>query len=124
MEFSRQESGVGSHSLLLRSLPNPGIKPTSPMSPALAGRFFTTSPTWEAQNLFQMRLEEPETMCCRVFQIIFLSACYLRLSQDFRVSLVKARNILFSSCWMYELENLFSWISGSSVSRNKPTIQL
>ena len=30
-------------------LPNPGIKPTSLMFPALTGRFFTTSPTWEAQ---------------------------------------------------------------------------
>ena len=25
-------------------LPDPGIKPTSPVSPALAGRFFTTEP--------------------------------------------------------------------------------
>ena len=29
-------------------LPDPGIEPTSLMSPALAGRFFTTSATWEA----------------------------------------------------------------------------
>ena len=29
-------------------LPDSGIKPTSFMSPALAGRFFTTSTTWEA----------------------------------------------------------------------------
>ena len=29
-------------------LPNPGIEPTSLMSPGLAGRFFTTSTTWEA----------------------------------------------------------------------------
>ena len=29
-------------------LPDPGIKPTSPVSPALAGRFVTTSTTWEA----------------------------------------------------------------------------
>ena len=29
-------------------LPNPGIKPVSLMSPALAGRFFTTSATWKA----------------------------------------------------------------------------
>ena len=29
-------------------LPNPGIEPASLMSPALAGRFFTTSATWEA----------------------------------------------------------------------------
>ena len=30
-------------------LPDPGIKPTSPMSPALAGGFLTTSATWEGQ---------------------------------------------------------------------------
>ena len=29
-------------------LPNPGIKPASLPSPALAGKFFTTSATWEA----------------------------------------------------------------------------
>ena len=29
-------------------LPNPGIKPVSLTSPALAGSFFTTSATWEA----------------------------------------------------------------------------
>ena len=29
-------------------LPDPGIKPTSLKSPALAGRFFTTNTTWEA----------------------------------------------------------------------------
>ena len=32
-------------------LPDPGIKPASLMSPALAGRFFTTSATWGAQLL-------------------------------------------------------------------------
>ena len=31
-------------------LPDPGMEPLSLMSPALAGRFFTTSATWEAQN--------------------------------------------------------------------------
>ena len=36
-------------------LPNSGIKPTSLMSPELAGRFFTTSATWEAH---------PEVCCC------------------------------------------------------------
>ena len=29
--------------------PDPGIEPASPTSPALEGRFFTTSTTWEAQ---------------------------------------------------------------------------
>ena len=31
-------------------LPNPGMEPVSLMSPALAGRFFTTSATWEARD--------------------------------------------------------------------------
>ena len=31
-------------------LPDPAIKPTSLKSPALAGRLYTTSITWEAHN--------------------------------------------------------------------------
>ena len=31
-------------------LPDPGIEPTSLTSPAWAGRFFTTSTTWEAHD--------------------------------------------------------------------------
>ena len=34
-----------------RDLPDPGIKPASLSSPALAGGFFTTGATWEAQIL-------------------------------------------------------------------------
>ena len=48
MRFSRQEHWSG---LLFPSpgdLPDPGTKPMSLMSPALAGRFFTTRTTWEA----------------------------------------------------------------------------
>ena len=33
--------------------PNPGIEPLSPDSPALAGRFFTTNATGEAQIIFK-----------------------------------------------------------------------
>ena len=33
-------------------LPDPGIEPMSLTSPAVAGRFFTTSTTWEAQVQF------------------------------------------------------------------------
>ena len=36
-----------------RDLPDPVTKPTSLMSPALAGGFFTTSTTWEAQCILQ-----------------------------------------------------------------------
>ena len=30
------------------NLPNPGVQPASLMTPALAGRFFTTNAIWEA----------------------------------------------------------------------------
>ena len=45
MEFSRQEYWSGLPFPIPRDLPNPGVEP---MSPALAGGFFTTSTTWEA----------------------------------------------------------------------------
>ena len=47
--FSRQEYWSGPPCPPPGDRPNPGIKPTSLMSPALAGRFFSTSTTWEAQ---------------------------------------------------------------------------
>ena len=39
-------------------LPDSGIEPTSLLSPALAGRFFTTSITWEAQTTGQCSQSE------------------------------------------------------------------
>ena len=42
MEFSRQEYWSGLPCLPPGDLPNPEIEPTSPVSPALAGGFFTT----------------------------------------------------------------------------------
>ena len=61
MEFSKQEYWSGLPFPVLGDLPNPGIKPTSLVSPALAGRFFTTVPsgkpglksfaTWSQANL-------------------------------------------------------------------------
>ena len=46
--FPGKNDRVGCHFLLQGGLPDPGIEPMSLMSPALAGRFFTTSTTWEA----------------------------------------------------------------------------
>ena len=47
---SRQEYLSGLSHPPQKDLPDPGIEPMSLTSPALAGRFFTTSATWEAQN--------------------------------------------------------------------------
>ena len=46
--FARQYYWSGFPYLSPGDLPDPGIKPASLTSPALAGGFFTTSTTWEA----------------------------------------------------------------------------
>ena len=51
MKFSRQEYWSELPFPPPGDLPDPGIEPTSPVSPALAGKFFTTSTTWEAHNV-------------------------------------------------------------------------
>ena len=50
MGFSRQEHWSGLP-CPPPDLPDPGMEPASLMSPALAGRFFTTSATWEAPKI-------------------------------------------------------------------------
>ena len=49
MGFPGQEYWSGLPCPPPEDLPDSGTKPTSVVSPALAGRFFTTSATWEAQ---------------------------------------------------------------------------
>ena len=51
MGFSRQEYWTGLPCPPPGDLPDPGIKPMSLMLPALAGGFFTTRATWEAQTV-------------------------------------------------------------------------
>ena len=48
MGFSRQEYWNRLPFPSPGDLPDPGIEPTSLMSPALAGGFFTTGATWES----------------------------------------------------------------------------
>ena len=48
MGFSRQEHQSGLLCSPPGDLPDPGIEPTSLMSPAMAGGFFTMSTTWQA----------------------------------------------------------------------------
>ena len=51
MEFSWQEYWSGLPFHLPGDLPDPGIEPATITSPELAGEFFTTSATWEAQEM-------------------------------------------------------------------------
>ena len=50
MEFARQKYWSGLPCLPPGALPHPRIEPTSLVSPALAGRLFTTRTTWEARG--------------------------------------------------------------------------
>ena len=58
MAFSRQEYWSRLPCPPPGDLPDPGIEPTSPVSPALAGGFFTTSTSQEApkQRYFTLEL--------------------------------------------------------------------
>ena len=51
MGFSRQEYWNGFPFPTPGDLPDPGIEPATLVSPALAGKFFTTSTTWEVLNV-------------------------------------------------------------------------
>ena len=60
MGFSRQEYWSGLPYPPSGDLPDLGIKPASLISPALAGRFSTTSTTWEAHHHWSLVNEKPE----------------------------------------------------------------
>ena len=65
MGFSRQEYWSGLPFLIPGDLPDPGIEPMSPTSPAPAGRLFPTSAAWKASNARlipnkHFRISEPE----------------------------------------------------------------
>ena len=59
MGFSRQEYWSGLPCPPPGDLPDPGIEPSSLISPALAGGFFTTSTTWEAPDKLQLKKKIP-----------------------------------------------------------------
>ena len=68
-----------------RGSSEPGIEPVSPMSPALAGRFFTTSATWEAHGSFmdpciQIMSSESITPCLNSASLTVSVSCLARIS--------------------------------------------
>ena len=60
MEFSRQESWSRLPCPPPRDLSYPGIEPAFPVSPALAGGFFTTSTTREVQLWLYNPVSKPQ----------------------------------------------------------------
>ena len=63
MGFSRQEYWSGLSCPPPGDLPNPGIEPSSLASPALAGRFFIISATWEIHLFLPLYTQNLCTFC-------------------------------------------------------------
>ena len=64
MGFSRQEYWSGFPCTLPGDLPNPGKEPASLISLASAGKFFTTSTTWEAQMEESDQIRSGQPLSC------------------------------------------------------------
>ena len=74
MKFSRQEYWRGVPFLSPGDLPDPGIKHTSPVFPALVGGFFITSATWgspECANFFHLCARMRVRVCVCVCVCVF-----------------------------------------------------
>ena len=75
MGFSRKEYWSELSCPYPRDLPNPVMEPMSLASPALAGRFFTTSATWEALvDIANLPFKGYQFI---IFLTVFESACFL-----------------------------------------------
>ena len=84
MGFSRQEHWCGMLGPLPGDLPNPGIEPMSSMSPALAGRLFTTGTTW--QTIYMCVCV---CLCVCVCVHISESLLYLKLTQYCKTTILQ-----------------------------------
>ena len=84
MGFSRQEHWSGLPCPPPGDLPEPGIEPPYLMSPALAGRFFSTSSTWKAPGITQVDDKQYLHIPAKPFTAPFLSfsACLHYLSDN------------------------------------------
>ena len=84
MEFSGQKCWRGLPFPSPGDLADPGIKPMSPVSPALAGRFFITTTTWEAPREWISLAKHPHScirqLACASAGGAHSGAAYLELS--------------------------------------------
>ena len=113
MGFSRQEHWSVLSFPPPRDLPDLGIEPTSPASPALAGGFFTTSATLEVQNIWcgnlqmlllqglQMLRTGLESRVCTEWELKRLMGRHLEASWMLNISQVSdPRRFYFSEKWI------------------------
>ena len=106
MEFFRLEYWSGLPLSTPGGLPNPGIKPMSLVSPALAGRFFTPRATWKAPLREWPQLKNEADMKG-------LSASHTSHIWAFSWKEIWTAQLHFTSC----VTELLLFLAGSSWSR-------
>ena len=80
MEFSRQEYWSGLLFPPLGNLPNQGIEPVSLVSPALAGRFFTSSATYKPITGYDVSVNNTGLHVFNIIKWISYCTYYFRAS--------------------------------------------
>ena len=100
MGVSRQESWSGLPSFSPGHLPDPGIKPASLTSPALAGEFFTTVPPGKPYSMSPVQLLGEQGLCVAS-----------------QVQSISAEGSLSQGMCRTEMHLPESWGQGSSVVR-------
>ena len=75
MGFSTQEYWSGLSFPSPGDLSHPGIKPTSPVSPVLAGRFFTTEPPGNPQNIQKITFIYIPSSCPSTLSFSHIRTC-------------------------------------------------
>ena len=92
------------------ALPNPGIKTTFLMSPALAGGFFTTSATWEALICCYSVAKSYSTLChfmdCSTLRSLSLTISWNFLKRMF-IELIMPSNHLILCHPLFLLPSIF-----------------
>ena len=86
----------------LGDLPDPGIEPTSLKSPALAGRLFTTSSTWETQTCYAAAAAKSLQSCPTLSDPMDCSPPGSSVSGIFQARVPECGAIAFSeTCYKY-----------------------
>ena len=114
MEFSRQEYWNGVPCPPPRDLLDPGIEPMSFMSPALTGRFFTSSSTWGAPSCLCARLENHHALGKKMLPVPGLTGSAMGPSVDLTLAIGSHVVSLHQLLWILTLWPKVLWFWESS----------
>ena len=104
MGFSSQEYRSGLPFPPPGNLPNPGIKPMSLLTPALASGFFTISATWEALLFLNLWLNHSlflSLLLCIFLILLHLSKIYVFIASKNYLCRFSFFNIVSDDCFWF-----------------------